>query len=86
FLKAEGITAKESVLTTLRLTANVANHNAGNSADKLCKRRPDLFAAAEMSKMKDKPSYDYLRITDKDLEDFFEAVDSAGPSVKTGWA
>ena len=36
--------------------------------------------------MKDKPSYDYLRITDKDLEVFFEAVDTAGPSVKTGWA
>jgi hypothetical protein len=74
------------VLTTLRLTANVAEYSAGNSADKLYKWRPDLFDAAEMSKMKDKPSYDYLRITDKDLEDFFEAVDTAGPSVKTGWA
>jgi hypothetical protein len=86
FLKAKGLTPDEPMLTVLRLTANVAKHSAGNSANKLYALRPDVFDTAEMAKWSHPPSYEYLRITDQVLTDFFAAVKKSGPQRKKGWA
>jgi hypothetical protein len=82
FLKAKGLIPDEPMLTALRLTANVAKHSAGDSADRLHRLRPDLFDTAEMAKWSHPPSYEYLRITDQVLTDFFDAVKNSGPQRK----
>jgi hypothetical protein len=86
FLKGLGLQPDEPLLTALRLTANVAKHSEGNSAQQLYKLRPDLFGTAEMTKWSHPPSYEYLRIADQALNDFFEAVKRSGPQRKKGWA
>jgi hypothetical protein len=86
FLKAMGLQPEESTLTILRLTANVAKHSAGNSAKQLHQLRPDLFHTVEMAKGPHPASYEYLRITDQIVEDFFGAVKRSGPQRKKGWS
>jgi hypothetical protein len=79
FLKHSGITPDEPSLKALRLTANVAKHSGGGSAERLYNMRPDLFDAAEMRTYDRSPSHEYLRITDKVVDEFFEAVRRSGP-------
>lgn len=86
FLRGLGMQPDEPLLTALRLTANVAKHSEGNSAQKLYTLRPDLFDAAEMARWSEPPGYDYLKITDQALDDFFEAVRGSGPRRQKGWA
>lgn len=86
FLKAKGLTPDESMLTLLRLTANVAKHSGGNSADQLYALKPDLFDTAEMARWSHPPSYEYLRISDQLLTDFFAAVKNSGPQRRKGRA
>ncbi|KTT74847.1 hypothetical protein [Sphingomonas sanguinis] len=85
YLKGEGAAVDESKLTDLRHTANVAKHSGGSSANKLHKRRPDLFDTAEMAKWSDPPSYEYLRISDQAFDEFFEAVRQSGPPRQGTW-
>lgn len=79
FLKTKGLKPDETLLSALRLSANVAKHNTGASANQLYSIRPDLFDAASMTRSNDPPGYEYLRIQDADVETFFEAVRSSGP-------
>jgi hypothetical protein len=79
FLKSKQIESNEIALKTLRLAANVAKHSEGTSAKKLHKLRPELFDSTEMAKFDDPPGYEYLRITDQILDEFFEAVRISGP-------
>jgi hypothetical protein len=86
FLKGLGLQPDEPRLTALRLTANVAKHSEGNSAQQLYNLRPDLFDATEMQKLSNSPGYEYLKITNQALSDFFDAVRRSGPQRKKGWA
>jgi hypothetical protein len=86
FLRGSGLQPDEPLLTALRLTANVAKHSEGNSAQQLHKLRSDMFDTAEMAKWSHPPGYEYLRITDQALNEFFEAVKRSGPQRKKGWA
>jgi hypothetical protein len=79
FLSDSGCSPDELNLTALRLSANVAKHSEGTSADQLHKLRPDLFDTKEMAKWNDEPGHEYLLITDDVLEMFFEAVRKSGP-------
>jgi hypothetical protein len=79
FLKSKQIKPNEIGLKTLRLAANVAKHSGGASAKQLYKLRPELFDSAAMVKFDDPPGYEYLRITDQILDEFFEAVRVSGP-------
>ena len=85
FLRGKGMQPDEPILTILRLTANVAKHSGGSSAQQLHRLRPDLFDNAEMARWSDPPSYEYLRITDQILNVFFDAVRRSGPQRKKGW-
>jgi hypothetical protein len=80
FLSDSGCSPDELNLTALRLSANVAKHSEGTSADQLHKLRPDLFDTKEMAKWSDEPGHEYLLITDDVLEMFFEAVRKSGPA------
>ncbi|ANY85434.1 hypothetical protein BB934_45280 (plasmid) [Microvirga ossetica] len=86
FLKDQGITPNEPMLTALRLTANVAKHSEGNSADHLFILHPDLFDVTEMTKWDAEPSHEYLKITDELLNHFFSAVRDSGPTGKAIWS
>jgi len=79
FLKSKGINPNEAGLRTLRLAANVAKHSEGDSANQLHKLRPDLFDIEAMTRRNDPPGYEYLRITDQVLNEFFDAVQASGP-------
>lgn len=82
FLKSLGTKPNEAALTTLRLAANVAKHGKGDSAKKLHALRPDLFDTKAMARSNDSAGYEYLRITDAILEEFFDAVRDSGPQRK----
>lgn len=71
YLRAQGETVPEDVLTDLRLTANVAKHSAGTSAEKLFERRPEFFDAPQMDALGAEPSYEFLLVTDQMVADFF---------------
>ncbi|MCW1994802.1 hypothetical protein [Bradyrhizobium diazoefficiens] len=86
FLKGLGLQPDEPLLTALRLTANVAKHSEGSSAQQLYNHRPDLFDTTEMQKFSHPPGYEYLKITDQTLSDFFDAVRRSGPQRRKGWA
>ena len=79
FLKGKGINPNEAGLTVLRLAANVAKHSEGNSANQLHDLRPDLFDVRQMSQYGDPPGYEYLRISDAILDEFFATVQTSGP-------
>src|SRR5579864_5704300 len=79
YLKFSGINPNEARLTVLRLAANVAKHSEGDSAGKLHKLRPEMFDTEAMKRSKDPPGYEYLRITDRMLDEFFDAVRTSGP-------
>ncbi len=83
FLKSMGLDPKKTELTALRLTANVAKHSEGKSAQELNKLRPDLFDSKAMARHNDPPGYEYLRITDPALDEFFKAVRASGPQRHT---
>lgn len=79
FLRDSGCSPDEAKLAALRLSANVAKHSGGTSADQLHKLRPELFDTREMAKWNDKPGHEYLLITHDVLEMFFEALRESGP-------
>jgi hypothetical protein len=79
FLKSRQIKPNEIGLKTLRLAANVAKHSEGASAKQLYELRPELFDTTAMAKFNDPPGYEYLRITDQVIDEFFEAVRISGP-------
>lgn len=79
FLKSKQIKPNEIGLKTLRLAANVSKHSEGKSAEQLYKLRPELFDSTAMAKFNDPPAYEYLRITDQVIDEFFEIVRISGP-------
>jgi hypothetical protein len=79
FLKSMGSNPNEAALMALQLATNVAKHSEGRSAEKLYKLRPELFDTGAMARSKDPPGYEYLRVTDQILDEFFEAVRTSGP-------
>lgn len=77
-LKKYGWAPKEQELTALCLACNVAKHSEGPSAKKLKAIREGLFDAQKL-KHGFAPGYESLKIGDKDLDAFFEAVRDSVP-------
>ncbi|MEW5686902.1 MAG: hypothetical protein AB1942_18440 [Pseudomonadota bacterium] len=90
-LAARGMSPERASLDTLRLVANVAKHSAGDSAEKLFAKRPDLFrhsVVAEETQIPRRddepepayvPGYEDLRVSHELLEQFFADVRHSGP-------
>jgi len=78
-LIAAGFPVDKQALNLLRLTANVAKHSSGKSAQDLYDVKPDWFDARAVASLG--IGFDSLIITDDRVDEFFEAVECSIPDT-----